>query len=100
MYESKGEKLDTLIVGDTSSHFQRCLLSLLDNIGTMDARSVHTALDSRDIIQIVMTLGTRTHQQIGKMQTAYQTLYAAADSESRETQMMIFKTKRNFVSVC
>ena len=74
LYEKK-KSLDLALHEDTSGAYRRALLSLLDNFGTLDARSVKSAIEKRDIIQIVMTLGTRTHLQINQMTTAYHQIY-------------------------
>jgi len=77
MYASgnKNDTLDKQIASDTSGYFRTALLTLLENFGTIDAQSIRSAIKSKDITQIVMTVGTRTTKQINDMQEKYQELY-------------------------
>merc|ERR1712226_1468632 len=94
------KSLDVMIHDDTSGAYRKCLLSLLDNFGTLDARSVKSAIEKRDIIQIVMTLGTRTHLQINQMTTAYHQIYEStlyADIQARFDDPLLLQFMRHLI---
>ena len=55
---------------------------MIDNFGSLDAKSVHQALQKQDIVQLVMTLGTRTSPQIEQLKKAFHALYNQNLSDS------------------